>query len=112
MDFQIKDLRILTVSASTDKNDKNDIYNTCIYHFYMPALKNGHIMLCYGVVWLYDRLSVRLKILITKASDKKMQTMQTQIRQLLRSSLIRIYTVCYSTEYFMKQMHKKQKKEI
>ena len=36
------------------------------------------------------------------------QTVQTQIRLLLRSSLIRVYTVCHSTEHFNRQLHIKQ----
>ena len=42
-----------------------------------------------------------------------MQTVQTQIRQILKGavkySLIRVYTVCHLAKYFKKQLHKKQK---
>ena len=43
------------------------------------------------------------KILYTKVSENwHIQTVQAQLR------LLRVYTVCHSTKYFKKQLHKKQ----
>ena len=47
------------------------------------------------------------KMLYTNIYDKMTYaTVQTQIR--MRSSLIRVFTVCHSTKYCKKLMHKKQ----
>ena len=49
-----------------------------------------------------------LKSLFTKVQTKwHMQTVQTQIRLLLQ--LVWVYTFCYFSNYFKKQLHKKQK---
>ena len=50
-----------------------------------------------------------LKTLNTKDSDKVVYGNSAAPDQTaLKSSLIRVYTVCHSTNYFKKQMHKMQ----
>ena len=46
------------------------------------------------------------KIAYTNKADPDQTAHEEQLD--LRSSLIRVYTVCHSTMYFKKQVHKKQ----
>ena len=63
-------------------------------------------------VYVTSAILLRVNVLkfctLTCLTKSHMQTVQTQIRLLLRSSLIRVYTVCYSTKYFKKKLHQKQ----
>ena len=51
-----------------------------------------------------------IKISYTKVSDKMAYANSADPDQTApeRSSLIRVYTVCHSTKYFKKELHKKQ----
>ena len=57
-------------------------------------------------IWFWCRYSKCPKISNTKVSDKMTYANSAVLYQ--RSSLIRVYTVCHSTMYFQKQLHKKQ----
>ena len=68
---------------------------SCLYFTYPKYLDN---LISYNMVNV-------LKFHTLKCLTKwHVQTVQTQIR---RSSLTRVYTVCQSTKYYKKQLHKK-----
>ena len=98
-------IHIFTVSNDSVRNEGLIRLYGCTVQLVLQCLHMPWDLLLCGTASTVNVLKFRTPKCLTKWH---MQTVQTQIRLLHRSSLIRVYTVCNSTKHFKNSCVKKQ----